>query len=305
MFAVVDTDDAAARSQPSMRGTGASRTRWSSCCIPTATASCRTRSATTSACVTHNRHRQRRSLARGRRRRPRRPSAARAAAGSRGPCPRSARTWRRGSARPCAARRSGSISVSLSPCITSVGASTPRRSSAREPDGADRDELTAYPPGRSCGRTRRSASSRQRSSSANSGLPQIRIPSMHALRWPTPGRWRRRGQQRPRLRGRLAVLGLAGTATSPTSSSAAGRGGGSPVVCTIIPPIDRPMTCAALDADRVEHGDRVGGHVGERVGRALSSTGASVKCVDRPTSRLSKRITWKPAATNISHHSDL
>ena len=37
-------------------------------------------------------------------------------------------------------------------------------------------------------------------------------------------------------------------------------------VCTIMPPIDTPMTCARVDLQVVEHGDRIGGHVAHRVG---------------------------------------
>ena len=51
-----------------------------------------------------------------------------------------------------------------------------------------------------------------------------------------------------------------------------------------------------LDAVGVEHGEGVVGHVAAGGSAAFwSSTGAPANDVDRPTSRLSKRMTWKPA----------
>ena len=54
--------------------------------------------------------------------------------------------------------------------------------------------------------------------------------------------------------------------------------------CTIIPPIESPMTCAVLAATS-STGFRP--HVGERVVDA-------VELDESPVSRLSNRTTWKP-----------
>ncbi len=70
----------------------------------------------------------------------------------------------------------------------------------------------------------RSASARQRSSSANAGLPHTRRPVDPPLHVRLAVGRRRGGQQRPRLGCRLAVLGLARRSTSPTSSTGGGRG---------------------------------------------------------------------------------
>ena len=70
-----------------------------------------------------------------------------------------------------------------------------------------------------------------------------------------------------------------------------------------------------LHPERVEHRHDIGGHVGERVRdlrrftlcRAattpITSGATSEKWVDRPTSRLSMRTTWKPLSTKRWHHS--
>ena len=60
-----------------------------------------------------------------------------------------------------------------------------------------------------------------------------------------------------------------------------------------------------LDSVGVEHGEGVVGHVAQPVAGAAVVDGAPANDVDRPTSRLSKRMTWKPRAANISHQASL
>ena len=92
------------------------------------------------------------------------PACPTAAAGSRGPCPRSARSARRGSARPCAGRRSGRSACRPTPCITSVGVvHVAQRRRRGEPDAPIGEELAAARRrGRSSGRRPRPASAAQR-----------------------------------------------------------------------------------------------------------------------------------------------
>ena len=81
------------------------------------------------------------------------------------------------------------------------------------------------------------------------------------------------------------------------------------MVWAIMPPIEAPTTCARSDVEGVEQADGVVGHVGQRVGGGLlvaqrdlpdASAACRRPCVERPTSRLSKRTTWKPRSTSIS-----
>ena len=80
------------------------------------------------------------------------------------------------------------------------------------------------------------------------------------------------------------------SATSPTSSCSRRSGWSIASRCTIIPPIESPMTWARSTSTRIEHGDGVERHVGQRVRLRPSSFD------DRPTSRLSNRTTRKPSA---------
>ena len=74
-------------------------------------------------------------------------------------------------------------------------------------------------------------------------------------------------------------------------------------VCTIIPPIDSPITCARSTPHASRTANASAAMSDNRYAAPDASTGASANDVDRPTSRLSKRITWRPRATNSSHHS--
>ena len=85
------------------------------------------------------------------------------------------------------------------------------------------------------------------------------------------------------------------------------------IVWAIIPPIEAPTTCAALDAEVVEQPEGVVGHVLEQVGRVRCSQPderaphVGHRSVDLassgPTSRLSNRITWKPRSASCSQNS--
>jgi hypothetical protein len=57
----------------------------------------------------------------------------------------------------------------------------------------------------------------------------------------------------------------------------------------------RARDVRGADTVPVEHGDGVGGHVRQGIGCAAKSTQA-----DRPVSRWSNRITWRPPATSTS-----
>ena len=75
--------------------------------------------------------------------------------------------------------------------------------------------------------------------------------------------------------------------------------------CTIMPPIEAPTMCALVDAERIEQADRIGRHVLQQIGRvdllalhqpseappAMLGTPQAPKSVERPVSRLSKRMT--------------
>ena len=148
----------------------------------------------------------------------------------------------------------------------------------------------------------RPALARQRASSANAGLPHTRIPAT----------W-------------LAMYDARSVAGGPVSRAAASglerMYSGSPVVditdvidssrsgCsmamvwTIIPPIDRPITCARSTPQASSTASASRAMSDRRYAAPWSSVGAPAKDVESPTSRLSKRITWNPRAANISHHS--
>ena len=199
-----------------------------------------------------------------------------APAGSRGPCPRSARTGRRGSARRCAGRRSGRSGVSGRRGSRASGTVTRRRAVGPRAVAAIAMNWRATPAG-SKERSKASPASR-----AVRVLVDVRGAAPDAQ--PVEVVARCSGRDR-------SVAG--GPISEPSASGAAWPTSGSPVVditeviesrrsgcsmarvCTIMPPIDRPITWARVDPERVEHRDRVGGHVGERVGdlRRFAVTG--------------------------------
>ena len=73
-------------------------------------------------------------------------------------------------------------------------------------------------------------------------------------------------------------------------------------VWTIIPPIETPITWARSTPLASSTAIASAAMSDERVGRAAARRpGRRRSGVERPTSRLSKRITWNPAATNFSH----
>ena len=196
-----------------------------------------------------------------------------------------------------------SISVSRSPCITSVGVVTWRRRSARCGAAA---MARNWRPGRtdeSTGRRPARRRARQRSSSANAGLPHTRVLRRGGRRT-TRGRCGGGAVSNANASGvGLAVVGLAGRDITDVIDSS--RSGCSmAIVCTIIPPIDSPITCARSTPIASSTAMASCGHVGDRVRlTADASTGASSNYVDSPTSRLSKRTTCRPRPTNISHQS--
>ena len=191
-----------------------------------------------------------------------------AAAGSRGPSRRSARSGRRGRARPCAARRSGRSACRPSrgsPASATVTVAQPVGPRPRRPDG---EELAARAVGgeraveRPPGVLPASAPRRR-----TPGCP-TRAGRRSGWRCTTPGRWPagRSAARTPRGWTRMYSGSPVVDITDVIDSSRSGCSMAS--VWTIIPPIDSPITWARSTPQASSTARASRGHVRQPVRRA-------------------------------------
>ena len=202
-------------------------------------------------------------------------------------------------------------SGSASPCSTSVG-DLMRGSIVGAARCRRRWPASAAPrrPGGRRGACRARTRSRQRlRRPADRPGCAISLQQPHAVRRPARPRsrlggpaqqraQRRRGRGPGRPRAPLELMMLVEAEHARCGAASATR-------CAIMPPIEAPTTWARCDAQRVEHAERVVGHVLQRVGRAhaqadalahalpqqVAARRARSKPWHRPMSRLSKRTT--------------